>query len=435
MKMYRKLPIVAILCFVLVLSGQNSFACAQERDAAVRVDSIHSGMVVEEFAIYYRVNKTDIDTTYLDNPSQIRHILRYISTSPKIDSIVIYAWASPEGSYRFNKYLSIERAKAAKRFLLEHSPDSSRFNSEKIRISPLAENWPGLLRLVEEKYHRHDRDKVISILNENGIGDETRKWRLKQLDGGYTWSFLIRRYMPELRAATWISIWEKIIEPVNPITDPNLPMVMPQDSTFTRIIPEKPVFKKQKTVVGLKTNLLYDAVTALNYSIEVPFNKHLSLQFEQHTPWWLARSNKYCLQFLSLGGEFRWWFAPRTSEDTGDRKLRDALVGHFLGLNVWGGKSDIQWGRDFGCYQFEFMSAGLTYGYSMPISKHLNLEFSITAGYARVPYQHYIPTDDWQILIKDKNNAGTLHYFGPTKAEVSLTIPIRATFKTKGGAR
>lgn len=431
--MSRRLPSIMIMLFVLILSGQSAFSRVRAREAGE--GARHSGMIVEEFAIYYRVNKIDIDTTYLDNPSQIRHILKYISNSPRIDSIVIYAWASPEGSYKFNKYLSVERAKAAKRFLLQHSPDSSRFNSDKIKISPLAENWPGLIELVEQKYDRPDRKRVLSILHDESIGDQTRKARLKQLDKGRTWRYLVDNYMPELRTATWISVWEKIIDPVAPIADPNLPMVMPQDSTFTRILPEKPVFRKQRTVVGLKTNLLYDAVTALNYSIEVPFNKHLSLQFEQHTPWWLARSNKYCLQFLSLGGEFRWWFAPRTSEDTGDRKLRDALVGHFLGLNVWGGKSDIQWGRDFGCYQFEFMSAGLTYGYSMPISKHLNLEFSITAGYARVPYQHYIPTDDWQILIKDKNNAGTLHYFGPTKAEVSLTIPIRATFKTKGGAR
>lgn len=100
-------------------------------------------------------------------------------------------------------------------------------------------------------------------------------------------------------------------------------------------------------------------------------------------------------------------------------------MGHFLGLNVWGGKSDIQWKRAFGCYQFDFISAGLTYGYSLPISKWLNMEFSISAGYARIPYQHYIPTEDWQILLRDKNDAGVLHYFGPTKVEVSLVIPIR----------
>lgn len=112
------------------------------------------------------------------------------------------------------------------------------------------------------------------------------------------------------------------------------------------------------------------------------------------------------------------------------------MTGHFLGLYGWGGKSDIQAGRDFGCYQFEFISAGLTYGFAFPISKHLNLELSLSAGYANIPYRHYIPTDDWQILIRDRNNAGTLHYFGLTKAEVSLVIPIRVKVpynKTIGG--
>ena len=63
------------------------------------------------------------------------------------------------------------------------------------------------------------------------------------------------------------------------------------------------------------------------------------------------------------------------------------------------------------------------------------MEFSISAGYARIPYQHYIPTDDYSILLKDNDLAGTLHYFGPTKAEISLVIPIRATYYRKGGAR
>ena len=104
-------------------------------------------------------------------------------------------------------------------------------------------------------------------------------------------------------------------------------------------------------------------------------------------------------------------------------------MGHFLGLNAWGGKADIQANRNFGCYQFDFMSAGLTYGYAMPVGKYLNMEFSLSIGYARIPYQHYIPTEDWQILIRDKNEAGTLHYLGPTKAEISLVIPIRATLR------
>ena len=198
-------------------------------------------------------------------------------------------------------------------------------------------------------------------------------------------------------------------------------------------------YREQKshgvTIFALKSNMLYDAVSAVNFALEIPFNERYSILYEHHCPWWLSKDNKHCLQFLSFGAEARWWFLPRPREATPDLKRRDALMGHFIGAYGWTGKSDIQWGRDFGCYQFEFCSAGLTYGFAFPVSKYLNLEFSISAGYAQIPYQHYIPTEDWQILIRDKSKAGTLHYFGPTKAEISLVIPFRKQIYGKGGAR
>ena len=85
------------------------------------------------------------------------------------------------------------------------------------------------------------------------------------------------------------------------------------------------------------------------------------------------------------------------------------------------------------CYQGEFWSAGLTYGYWAPLGKRMNIEFSLSVVAATIPYRHYVPTDDWQDLIRDKFNAGRLHWVGPTKAEISLVVPL--TIKTKGGQR
>lgn len=381
--------------------------------------------LVQNFSIHYKVDSIKINPDYLNNRIQIEEILHYLNNSPRIDSITIFAYASPEGSYKRNKWLSDQRAKAAKEFLLKNSPDSVKLNSDKIKISPIAENWSGLLSSVEQDYYRADRGRVLQILRDTTIGDETRKYRLKQLDSGRTWRYFINNYMPHLRAATWTCVWAEVI--------PALPEVaIVQDTVKYPAyvdVPETERVQAPRTVAAVKTNLLYDAATALNFAVEVPINQHFSVLYEQVCPWWLSASNKYCLQFLSFGGEFRWWFAPQPMGGTTKMKQRDALTGHFLGVNCWGGKSDIQIGRDFGCYQFDFVSAGLTYGYSVPVGKYLNLELSLSAGYARIPYQHYTPTEDWQILIKDTHNAGVLHYFGPTKAQVSLTLPIRATFR------
>ena len=127
------------------------------------------------------------------NAATIDTIRFYLTNSAHIDSITVYAWASPEGGYPHNKWLSEKRAAAAKELLLELAPDSTKLNEGKIKISPLAENWPGLTELVEKNYHRQDRDRLLRILRTEGIGEETRKWRIKQLDNGYTWEYLKRK--------------------------------------------------------------------------------------------------------------------------------------------------------------------------------------------------------------------------------------------------
>ena len=439
-----------------VYSGQNSADASSSPADHMR-----------EYEVFFHFDKTDIDLEYLNNKANLATLRHYLGISHGVDSVAIYSYASPEGRQKHNQWLSEERAKSTKQFLLSHSPDSSILNAEMIRICPLSENWPGLIREVEKRYHRKDRERVLRILYNKNISDDTRKWRLGRLDGGYTWSFLRRIYMPELRVATWVCVYGDIAMPFEVkqvpsslIPRPSQDMDIsdevlaraPQEDTVsqadradsTQLSGKKrqglqkwvqePLDPSQRTIVALKTNLLLDAVSALNYSIEVPVNEHFSLQYFQTTPWWNNKKNNFCLQFLSFGGEARWWFLPRTRAASPSLKQRDALVGHFLGAYGWGGNGDLQLGRNV-CQQFDFWSAGLTYGYAMPVSKNLNMEFTLSVGYANINYQHYIPTDDFSLLVRDPELAGKLHYIGPTKAEISLVIPIRAKTNKKGGTR
>lgn len=386
----------------------------------------------ENFAIHYRVNETVVDEDYMGNKEQIHKIKHYLVNSPRVDSITIYAWSSPDGLYNKNRSLSRKRASSAKRLLLQHSPDSAKLNSGKIKISPIAENWEGLTALVKEGYSRKDREKVLAILGDDTMGSDTKKRELKKLDKGRTWKYLADNYLPQLRAATWVCVWAEVIQGMpevaavvqDSLEQPYIGLAPLPPYDYKPVLPQE----ESRTIAAVKTNLLYDAVTAVNFAMEVPFEikeQKFSALYEHHCPWWHI-GNKYCLQLLTFGGEARWWFLPNTVEESEKRIERDALLGHFAGLYIWGGLGDIQIGRNFGCSQFDFWSIGLTYGYAMPISKYLNLEFSLSVGYANIPYQSYRPSDDWEALIRDPYKAGTLHYFGPTKAEVSLVFPIRA---------
>ncbi|MGM9736101.1 MAG: hypothetical protein ACI3ZL_06785 [Candidatus Cryptobacteroides sp.] len=158
------------------------------------------------FRLYYVCDESSVREDYMDNAAQMDSIRRYLATSPRIDSIAIYAYSSPEGSFRRNSQLSLLRAEATRDFILANG--ALRISSADITLHPMDENWEGLREEVAKNYHRHDRDKVLRIIDDTSVGVDTRKWRLQQLDKGYTWDYLKRNLMPRLRYATWICVWE-----------------------------------------------------------------------------------------------------------------------------------------------------------------------------------------------------------------------------------
>lgn len=398
----------------------------------------HTNPTTSTFRLYYRLNDISISEDYLDNRSCIDYVLSQFEYSPRIDSIIIYSYTSPEGPYARNAWLSGRRAEAARDFLVRSIPEGSSLNPDNILIHTVPEYWDGLRESVEEDYDGPDRQAALEIIDSD-LPDDRKEAKLKRLSSGKTWRLFVEKYMPRLRRAEWKCVW---VEEKHPDFQ-KIPDIgtTPSDTLLQPFVPLEPeivMHRRQqwRTAVALKTNMLSDAVTALNFSVEVPVNKHFSVLYQQYCPWWNI-GNRYALQILSFGGEARWWFLPRPKEwyhpdvRCGKYRQRDALTGHFLGLYGMGGKFDIQAGRNVGCYQNYFWSAGLTYGYSMPVSRSLNIEFSLSAGYACIDYTHYVPADDWSVLYRDDSKIGRLHYFGPTKAEISLVIPIRA--KIKGG--
>ena len=366
-----------------------------------------------EFAIHYRFDRIDVDSSYMDNAAAIDTIRFCLTHSVHIDSITVYAWASPEGGYPHNKWLSEKRAAAAKELLLSLVADSTKLNAGKIKISPLAENWEGLLELVEQNYRRPNRERLLRILRAEGIGEETRKWRIRNLDDGYTWNYLKRHYMKQLRSATWVCVWTSVgaIAPLPELRDS---LRSPQSGLGRKVeAVGRPV---SEFSFAVKTNLLADLVTAVNLGVEVPLGENFSVNAHFTFPWWTAGpyGNKYALQLLDAEGELRWWFA----------KGEERFEGHYVALQGSGGKFDLQWGRDIGCYQCYNWGVGLSYGYAMSLGKHLNMEFALTLGYLAIDYQHYVPSPDWSVLLRDNAKAGVLHYFGPTGLKVSLVYPF-----------
>ena len=393
--------------------------------------------VVMRFRIFYPVGKTELYEDYMDNANTLHRIHKYLEKSPRIDSITIYSYASPEGPYLLNKRLAAERGKTAKQYLLERLPPNRLLPDSLFIIDPTAENWQGLRDLVLYQYPHADKEEVLAILDRMDINDEQRKVLLKRLNAGKPWLYILKHLMPQLRYATWVSVWQRIKvdqvieEPIRLAME--MPVVpMPDIEPVPFPMPEVEE-EDTKTILALKTNLLYDAVSWLNFSVEVPIGDRFSALYYHQFPWWTwgQAKNEYCMRFLSIGAEGRYWFKPMPREKTENCIKRDRLMGHFVGVYGESGKWDFERKRDI-CYQGEHWSAGLSYGYAMPIGKRLNLELSVSAGYASIAYRGYTPSEDYEILWRDPEKVGRWHYFGPTKAQVSLVLPFIVKVK-KGG--
>lgn len=75
---------------------------------------------------------------------------------------------------------------------------------------------------------------------------------------------------------------------------------------------------------------------------------------------------------------------------------------------------------------------GLEYGYSLPVTRRLNIDFGLCVGYLSGEYQEYLPEDGcyvWQATKKRR-------WFGPTKANISLVWLIGCNnYNSKKGGR
>ncbi len=170
-----------------------------------------------------------------------------------------------------------------------------------------------------------------------------------------------------------------------------------------------------KTVFALRSNLL---LPALNIGAEIPVGNKWSFAADYYYPWlWPGKKNKQCFEFLGWSAEWRYWFGK---ERTAARRLQ----GHSMALYGAGGYYDFQ--KDYKGKQGEFYSCGLDYTYSTPLGKRekVFMEFTIAVGYLRSDYRKYEVLADYGPLFKEDGEY-LFDYIGPTKAAVSLVIPIR----------
>ena len=221
-----------------------------------------------------------------------------------------------------------------------------------------------------------------------------------------------------MRASTLLLSYERVPSPV--YIEPEQVYIEPVDTVEVDTVPVDTVVVEEKHCrpfyMDIRTNMLYDVAAVPNIGVEFYLGKNISVGANWQYAWWKTdRKHRY---WRTYGGDVnvRWWFGNSAHEKP--------LTGHHLGVYgqiltydfEWGGKGYL--GGKPGGTLWDKMNwgVGLEYGYSLPVAKHFNIDFTLGVGYLTGEYQEYRPVDGCYVWQATKQR----HWFGPTKAEISL---------------
>ena len=407
-----------LLLFLLLLGHSR----AQEAGPGRGTDSVR---------VYFRQGDSRLDPYFRENGARIRAFTERFrgllqDPSRRIRGLRVTAGASPEGSTALNQRLSERRAEAIRQTVSGYFPHEFGWLS----TVPRGIDWEGLERLVQEDLYMPYRHEVLDILrytpewvSHDGRVDDGRKRRLALLGGGHAWRYMENRLFPELRAST-LHVWYEQEQAQESVKD--TVYILPPEPAGPVPAPRgrKPFY------MALKTNLLYDAVLLPNLGLEFYLGRGWSIAGNWMYTW--LKSDRRHRYHRIYGGdlEVRRWLSYGKKPLTGHHV---GLYGQLLTYDLeWGGKGYLGGRWSYG--------GGIAYGYSAPIGRRLNLDFTIGVGYLGGEYFEYVPKGWCETHQKECylwQATRQRRWFGPTKAEVSLVwlLGHDNVNKKKGGKR
>ncbi len=448
------------VCYCLLLFAALSVS-AQEPDGRQEI----------YVQIKYQKGYSTLDTLLGNNKASLNKLitqLKQLEANPvaAIKSITIKGSASPEGYITYNRRLSEKRAHNLRAYMLEHT--SLRDSTVKVALSHI--DWKLLGKLVANT-DQPWRDEAIKIINETPIyiyDDKNhiidgRKNQLGMLRGGRAWEYMKKNFFPDMRNAMFQIVYEQEMRNNFPAQS-----VQQQHATSGNIVAEQAFtpaetdmadtidmadstdaadvsdtvhiintanitntassdgIKRDLTLTPLlKTNMLYDAAALPNIGVEVGIGADWSVSANWMHAWW--SSNAKHRYWRAYGGDLevrRWFRLPRGN-------AQQDFCGHHAGIYGQMLTYDFEWGGKG--YQGRPWSwgAGVSYGYSLPVGKQFNIDFTLGIGYLTGDYMTYNVQDNCYVWESTRRRK----WIGPTKAEVSLVWFMGGRRATKGGMR
>lgn len=404
-----------ILLLAFLILGSSGVIFAQEyRDSVI---------------IHFRQGHHDLDLEFSDNRASLQRItdsLKANLTDSRyrywIEQINIQGTASPEGSVSLNRRLSEQRAQTLFNYLLEYNA----IPEDMMNFQFVGRDWQGLIRLVEADDNVPYKQETLDMLRQiksraNGIYSSVDDLhRIQQLRGGVPYKYMYDNLFPQLRASKMFISFLEVEKPSSvlrseayQIDGKDMPDQIVAVPATVFVAPEqecKPFY------MALKTNMLYDAAFTPNVGIEFYLGRRWSIGANWMYAWWDNQSKDQFWRIYGGDLELRRYVGRRSKEKP--------LTGHHIGLYGQIATYDFSFGdRGYmggepggNIFDKPSYGGGFAYGYALPVAKRLNIDFTIGVGYLGGEYKEYLPIDDCYVWQNTKQR----HWFGPTKAEISL---------------
>ena len=313
------------------------------------------------------------------------HQLDSLCQSPSITPVGLFVTSStsPEGSLKINKTLVHKRNQSVIDYL--------NLNSEKFR---------SISSSRECKFHEHiTNDKFGKI---HSFSYPSMRYSRVTLFLNIEKEDSAEVYVEKQPVAAVVEEQPvEIVEEASMTTN----SLVTHDTTASIATKSLPLF-------WVKTNLLYDLLTFVNASVEIPLTKNITAEATLVYPWWRNTSKHKTIQMRYVAVTPRYYF------NNADRSYTSL----FAGLTVGGGKYDLQWTRRG--VQGSMWHVSPVIGYSHHISKRWKMEYSASVGFVHTKYQKYTQTSDipyGEIKVKDYPWVSkVLNTILPTSLNVSI---------------
>lgn len=153
--------------------------------------------------IDFHQGRSDIDTTLSDNASELKRVLRCIDDVMAredlvLDSLVIVASCSPEGSYSSNRRLSAARSESVRNYIGGFVPSEWK---DSLKAAELPENWDQFRRLVanDTVIRPVAKEKILKITSDLSSPDVAER----KLSALSEYRYMRERIYPKLRSVSF----------------------------------------------------------------------------------------------------------------------------------------------------------------------------------------------------------------------------------------